>query len=93
MYGSRNTITSKKNPSGSVCKEGFNSSVKALKRKYIKVYRRSEREFGGKLNSIDNFNVDYIHRFGLDTFVSFENEERTVLLTPRKNSNNNGNEA
>jgi hypothetical protein len=64
-----------------------------LKRKYIKVYRRSEKEIGGKLNLIDNFIVDYIRRFSLDTFVGFENEERTVLLTPRKNSNNNDNEA
>jgi hypothetical protein len=62
-------------------------------RKYIKVYRSSERDFGGKLNLIDNFSVDYIRRFSLDTFVCFENEERTVLLTTRKSSNNHNHEA
>jgi len=50
-------------------------------------------DFGRKLNLNDNFIVDYIHRFGLDTFVSFENEQRSVFLTPRKSNNNHRHEA
>ena len=57
-------------------------------RKCVKVYRTSERDFGWKLNLIDNFSVDCTHRFSLDTFVSFENEERSVFLIPRKSNNN-----
>jgi hypothetical protein len=45
----------------------------------MKVYRNSERDFGRKLNLIDNFRADYTDRFILDTFVSFENEERSVF--------------
>jgi hypothetical protein len=57
-------------------------------RKFMKIYRTSERDFGRKLNLIDNFSVDCIHRFSLDTFVSFENKERSVFLIPHKSNNN-----
>jgi len=57
-------------------------------RKCMRVYRSPERDFGWKLNLIDNFSVDYAHRFSLDTFVSFENEERSVFLTLHKSNNN-----
>ena len=47
-------------------------------RKCMKVYRGSELDFGRKLNLIDDFSVDYIHGFSLDTFARFESEEKSV---------------